>query len=164
MSELIITGNQSKKTKIKAGRLYLVKNVDKPHFSNAKSQYFALWVEDSNGKNERPLLITERELNIVETRSSNNPEDKFSLEDGIGTAVLLDDVKIVEGRFILVYNTNKKYCFENDYYYGVVIKDAIGSSIGCYLFTLCEIIKMENRAEKNPNTIPKKGWITDMFD
>jgi len=61
--------------KIVAGRLIHVKNTFKPKFSNAKNEYIAVWVEDANGKNERCLLFTERELKVAEQRTKNNPED-----------------------------------------------------------------------------------------
>ena len=60
---------------VRAGRLIRVKNTKKPKFSNAKNQYVSVWVEDSNGKNERCLLFTDRELQLAEKRANKNPED-----------------------------------------------------------------------------------------
>ena len=57
------------------GRLIHVKNTLKVKFSNSKDEYLALWVEDSNGKNERCLLFTERELKVGEARANKNKED-----------------------------------------------------------------------------------------
>lgn len=61
--------------RVTAGRLIRVKNSKKPKFSNAKDEYIAVFVEDSNGKNERCLLFTKRELKIAEERAKKNPED-----------------------------------------------------------------------------------------
>ena len=57
------------------GRLLRIHNVKKAKFSNAKDEYVSLWVEDSNGTNERCLLFTERELLIAEKRAKKNPEN-----------------------------------------------------------------------------------------
>lgn len=61
--------------KIKHGRLVKVKNTNRPKFTNAKQQYYAVWVEDANGKNERCLLFTEHEIKMAEHRSKRNKED-----------------------------------------------------------------------------------------
>lgn len=63
----------SKDKKIRAGRLQMVENKDRK-FGSAL-EYFALWVEDSNGKNERCLLFTEKEIKAAEKRAAKNPED-----------------------------------------------------------------------------------------
>lgn len=60
-------------SRIKAGRLISVSNKDRK-FGSAL-EYFALWVEDSNGKNERCLLFTEDEIKKAEERANRNPED-----------------------------------------------------------------------------------------
>jgi len=60
---------------VKAGRLIPVVNTEKKAFSNAKSKYLAVWVEDSDGDNERCVLLTEKELARAEYRASRNPED-----------------------------------------------------------------------------------------
>jgi hypothetical protein len=67
--------DQIDKSKILAGRLIRVKNTKKAKLSNAKNEYFALWVEDANGKHERCLLITAKELERMEHRAKKNPED-----------------------------------------------------------------------------------------
>jgi len=61
--------------KVKPGRLIRVKNTKKPKFSNAKNEYIAVFVEDSDGGNERCLLFTERELKVAELRAERNSED-----------------------------------------------------------------------------------------
>jgi hypothetical protein len=61
-----------------------LKILKKLKFSNAKDEYLAVWVEDANGKNERCLLFTERELKLAECRSKKNLEDltsKSKLQD-----------------------------------------------------------------------------------
>ena len=63
------------KTTIKNGRLIQVWNDQRPKFSNAKKVYWALWVEDANGKNERCLLFTDKEIKRAEYRASRNEED-----------------------------------------------------------------------------------------
>lgn len=59
--------------KIKAGRIVTVDNKNRKGNSNRK--YKAVWVEDANGKNERCLLFTEKELEKAEVRSKKNIED-----------------------------------------------------------------------------------------
>lgn len=66
---------QVDKVKVAAGRLIRVKNTKKAALTNAKDVYFAVWVEDANGKNERVLLLTEKELQRAEYRAKRNPED-----------------------------------------------------------------------------------------
>ena len=63
------------KTTIKSGRLIQVWNDLRPKFSNAKKVYWAVWVEDANGKNERCLLFTDKEIKAAEYRASRNEED-----------------------------------------------------------------------------------------
>lgn len=62
-------------TTIKAGRLILVKNTEVPKLSNANAYYWAVHVEDSDGLNERCVLLTEKELERAEYRASRNKED-----------------------------------------------------------------------------------------
>lgn len=63
------------KVNIVAGRLVTVKNTKRPKFTNAKTEYKAVWVEDANGRNERCLLFTDREIAAAEHRSDRNKED-----------------------------------------------------------------------------------------
>ena len=60
---------------VKAGRLIPVWNTKRKKFSNANRQYIAVWVEDANGKNERCLLLTQKELERLEYRAKRNKED-----------------------------------------------------------------------------------------
>lgn len=63
------------KCRVKAGRLVKVWNTLRPKFSNANRQYYAVWIEDANGKNERCVLFTEAEIKRAEYRASKNKED-----------------------------------------------------------------------------------------
>ena len=63
------------KVAVKAGRLIKVANTNKAKLSNAKDVYWALWVEDPNGKNERCILLTDHELKSAEFRAQRNRED-----------------------------------------------------------------------------------------
>ena len=56
----------------KNGNILLVENKDKKF--GAADEYYAVWVENTKGK-EFPLLFTERELNIAIDRAEKNPED-----------------------------------------------------------------------------------------
>jgi hypothetical protein len=59
--------------KVKAGRLIRVWNTLKK--KNENKGYVSVWVEDANGKNERCLLFTEKEIARAELRASKNVED-----------------------------------------------------------------------------------------
>jgi len=61
------------KVKIKPGRLVRVYNTEKK--KNENNGYVSVWVEDANGKNERCLLFTEKEIQRAESRSAKNIED-----------------------------------------------------------------------------------------
>lgn len=61
------------KVKVKPGRLIRVYNTQKK--KNENDGYVSVWVEDANGKNERCLLFTEKEIQRAESRSSKNIED-----------------------------------------------------------------------------------------
>lgn len=59
----------------KMGRVIKVKNTQRPKFTRANTEYYAVWVEDADGNNERCLLFTEREIQDAEHRSLRNKED-----------------------------------------------------------------------------------------
>ncbi len=61
------------KVKVKPGRLIRVYNTEKK--KNENDGYVSVWVEDANGKNERCLLFTEKEIERSELRSQRNIED-----------------------------------------------------------------------------------------
>ena len=62
-------------TTVKSGRLIQVWNDKRPKFSNANKVYWTVWVEDANGKNERCLLFTDKEIKAAEHRANRNKED-----------------------------------------------------------------------------------------
>ena len=64
-----------KTARVKLGRLVKVWNTQRKKFCNSKIKYFALWVEDCDGQNDRCLLFTQHELDKAEYRASRNPED-----------------------------------------------------------------------------------------
>ena len=55
-----------------AGRLIPVYNKGK---QEKKTHFFAVWVEDHTGENERCLLFTQAEIEKAEKRALENPED-----------------------------------------------------------------------------------------
>ncbi len=63
------------KVKVRPGRIIKVYNTDRKKFSNAKLWYNAVWMENANGKNERCLLFTEKEIERAEHRAKMNKED-----------------------------------------------------------------------------------------
>jgi hypothetical protein len=64
--------------RVKAGRLIKVWNTEKKKFSNAKPWYISVWVEDADGKNERCLLFTQKEIEAAEKRAAANQGDLTS--------------------------------------------------------------------------------------
>lgn len=75
---------QIDKGKVKMGRLLRVWN-QKRKFGSANS-YYAVWVEDEKGGNERCILLTESELTRAVQRANANKEDLT--ERGIITDLL----------------------------------------------------------------------------
>lgn len=64
-----------KKLQIKAGRLIKIQNTNVPTLSNASKEYFSVWVEDADGKNERCWFLTSKDVERLEHRSKKNKED-----------------------------------------------------------------------------------------
>ena len=62
--------------RVKTGRLIRVWNTLKK--KNENKGYVSVWVEDADGKNERCLLFTEKEIARAELRASKNVEDLTS--------------------------------------------------------------------------------------
>jgi hypothetical protein len=141
--------------KVLAGNLIKIKNKNKKKFSNAKDDYYAIWVEDANGKNERCLLFTDEELNRIRTRSSKNTEDHISLDSKINSD------KVVFSRLIPVKNKNRRP-FSNTHYLAIWIDGEETSK--CFLMTENEIKKAEYRAFRNREDLTKKNWLTDLLD
>tara|TARA_R110000824_G_scaffold12226_8_gene53685 strand:- start:1809 stop:2066 length:258 start_codon:yes stop_codon:yes gene_type:complete len=77
----------------------------------------------------------------------------------------IDRVKAKAGRLIKVWNTQKKK-FSNalDRYTAVWVEDFDGENERCLLFTKKELARAEHRAKQNPEDLPKKGFLTDIFD
>jgi hypothetical protein len=63
------------KSSVKAGRLIKIENTNMPKLSNASKEYFSVWVEDANGKNERCWFLTAKDVEMLEKRSLKNKED-----------------------------------------------------------------------------------------
>jgi len=80
-------------------------------------------------------------------------------------AKLLKDVKVVAGRLIEVWNTQRK-AFSNskNKYISVWIEDEDGSNERCLLFTEKEIKNAEYRSKRNPEDITEKSWFTNLLD
>lgn len=77
----------------------------------------------------------------------------------------IDRVKAKAGRLIKVWNTQKKK-FSNalNRYIAIWVEDANGENERCLLFTQHEIDRAEHRAKQNPEDLPKKNFLTDIFD
>ena len=71
--------------------------------------------------------------------------------------------KIVKGRLIQVENTERKFGSAHSYI-AVQVEDENGSNERCILFTQDEIDKAQERANKNPEDLTEKGFLTDLFD
>ena len=78
-------------------------------------------------------------------------------------ANLIDQVRVIAGRLIRVWNTRKKKN-ENKGYVSVWVEDANGKNERCLLFTEKEIARAELRASKNVEDLTEKGCITDFVD
>ena len=78
-------------------------------------------------------------------------------------ALKIDEVSAKAGRLIRVYNKMKKAAAKRSYY-SVWVEDADGSNERCLLFTEKELERAEDRARKNPEDLPKKGFLTDLMD
>lgn len=149
--------------KIKAGKIIRVKNQKQRKFTNEKNVYYTIWVEDHDGGNERCIFLTEKELERIEYRSSRNIEDSISIDEP-DNAIQLTDSRDKLGRIKPVYNKNKKMFTEPDYYNAVIVCDEDESNQRCLIFNDVELLKYEQRANKNKEDIPKKSFLTDLLD
>jgi hypothetical protein len=70
--------------------------------------------------------------------------------------------KVKRGKVIQVENKNKKFGANSDYY-AIWVENSKGSEY-CLLFTEYELNRAKDRANKNPEDIPAKGFFTDLFD
>ena len=65
--------NKIDEVRVKAGRIIRVENTKKK--TNTAKIYLSVWIEDADGKNERCLLFTEREIRNAVARAEKNLED-----------------------------------------------------------------------------------------
>ena len=73
--------------------------------------------------------------------------------------------KVKAGRLIPVYNLGRrKFSRERRFYSAVWVEDADGGNERCLLFTEGELKRAEERAARNPEDLPKKGWLEDLTD
>jgi len=70
---------------------------------------------------------------------------------------------VVKGRLIQVENTERKFGSASSYI-AVQVEDENGSNERCILFTQEEINKAQERANKNPEDLTEKGFLTKLFD
>lgn len=147
---------------VKNGNLLRVENKKVSTFTNAKNWYYALWIEDHTGLNERCILLTQLEYEVVSKRAKRNPEDCICL-CGNDNALRLEKVLWDRpGRTVRVYNKDKKHWNANKEYIAVIVK-YLGEDV-CLLFTDKELAKAENRANNNPEDIPKKSFLNNLLD
>ncbi len=70
---------------------------------------------------------------------------------------------VVKGRLIEVENTERKFGSASSYI-AVQVENEDGSNERCILFTQDEINKAQERANKNPEDLTKKGFLTNLLD
>ena len=151
--------------KIEAGRLILVENLHKKNFTNAKTWYYAMWVEDADGGNERCWLMTNKDIQLAENRAERNVEDCIApVNDDADQGIALVDAPRVRGRIIPVYNKKRKHWNSKYAYSAVFVEDTNGENQRCLLLTDYEIHRVEHRAKRNQEDIPQKSLITDILD
>jgi hypothetical protein len=149
--------------KVTAGKLIKVYNQKRRVLTQAKNWYYALWIEDHDGGNERCIMLTGKELENVEHRASKNQED--CIVRGSDSALRLESVLWDrKGRTVRVYNKNRKHWKANTYYVAVIVENENGDNERCLLFTEYELNRAEDRAKKNAEDIPSKGFLADLFD
>ena len=78
-------------------------------------------------------------------------------------ALKIDNVAAKMGRLIRVANEKRKGN-QRKLYISVWVEDADGTNERCILLTEKELERAEKRAAKNPEDLPKKGWLTDLVD
>ena len=75
----------------------------------------------------------------------------------------IDEVSVKSGRLIKVENIDKKNA-ANKLYVAVQVEDADGGNERCLLFTENQVLKAQERANKNKEDLTTKGFLADMFD
>ena len=129
-------------TPVKMGTFIPVENQN-PHRLAAK-KYLALKVEDEDGKNERWLLLTQGEVKSVRVRVS--PGLTSVLKAG-----RLYEIPLPKN---LNLNTKTQYLVRLD---GLLTD-------GIYVVSSSFLAQGEERAKKNPEDVPKQGWLSDLKD
>lgn len=116
------------------GNLIEVANIDRA--PTALHVYTLLYVEDLNGRNERPLLLTRNELN--RTSRADIP--------GI----------LVPGRLypVTIYGRSS---------FAIKVVD-IDKKVHILLVSQKKIDHWTARANRNPEDIPTKNWLIDLMD
>jgi len=147
------------KAEVIAGRLIRVKNNGRRVLTNAKYWYYALWVEDADGGNERCWLLTPSDVISGEHRANQNIEDLINVGEDKGEAIRFEHTKEKIGRIKHVYNKFKKHWKACDYYLAIVLED-----YRCLLFTKKETNSFQLRASRNIEDIPPKNFWVDLFD
>jgi len=71
--------------------------------------------------------------------------------------------RVVKGRMIPVENTDRKFGSATSYM-AIQVEDADGCNERCLLFTDAEIAKAQERANRNPEDLTQKGFITNLLD
>lgn len=118
--------------KVKNGVVVTVKNKQPKRM--AATEYVAVWVEDQNGKNERCIMMTGKEM------------------DGLRTAILPFDM--VMGR---LYPCSVGMMD----FFAVKVVDVVPMQL---CITTAMLARFEDRARANAEDIPKKGFLADMLD
>lgn len=124
---------------VKLGRAIRVKNLD-PKKQEAE-HYIAIQVEDLNGKNERCILFTDKELDrcpVLDITWDLVPGRLYPYADNQYTGFIM-----------------KTFCYSRtrDEWYIVVRR-----------ISACKLMIAEERAEKNPEDLTKKSWLVDWLD
>ena len=126
------------------GEIYRVINKERENNSKKRFRedvnYFSIFVEDETGKNESTILLTDKELSSL--RVAQFPENIFK--------------ELVLGRFYTIIVNNRiiriiKLKKEDNTEYIVQMSNKL-------------IKKAHYRADKHPESAPKKGWLQDLID
>lgn len=126
------------KMKVEAGAIIPVKNISRHPAADEK--YYAIWIEDFDGGNERCLLLTDREIVKLSLVSPCDIADK--MKNG-----RLYVINVGHGATNLVKLTN----MSNQDGFVVTLRNSA-------------LIVGEERAKKNPEDVPQKGFFTDLLD
>lgn len=128
----------------KMGELYRVVNKEreanlKNHYSE-DSTYYSLFIEDESGKGEKTILLTDKEV------------------DGLSIVALPEifTSHMVLGRaYTMLVGKRVSQLIR--------LKREDGTEFTAQLSKRL-ILKCINRANKHPESLPKKGWLQDLMD